>query len=70
MEYNKLLKELLNKADKIDVHYLLNKHKLLFNQEGGSNKKKINRRNTKKHKIKKQSFKIRTKKQSKKRINN
>ena len=69
MEYNKLLKELLNKADKIDVNYLINKHKLLFNQEGGSNKKK-NSRNTKKHKIKKQSFKIKTKKQSKKRINN
>lgn len=70
MEYNKLLKELLNKADKIDVNYLINKHKLLFNQEGGSNKNKINRRNTKKHNIKKQSFKIRSKKQSKKRINN
>lgn len=66
MEYNKLLKELLNKADKIDVNYLINKHKLLFNQEGGSNKKKINRRKTKKHKIKKQSLKNRTKKKSRK----
>lgn len=65
MEYNKLLKELLNKADKIDANYLINKHKLLFNQEGGSNKKKINR-NTKKHKIKKQSLKNKTKKKSRK----